>query len=265
MKFFKVYKVESKLRAKKDHGSFVLLPDRFGATYVLFCFFIARGFCFNFDLPDFKMDKPTKEQYQALHQAIRQKWEKQVSVYAAYNELKHEMDFNFSKKTVSRDYHKFSGETRRKDKSRQKLEDDDQKDTEKDDQTDDDDSSEKGDNQQTTKLKEFKRMAVLLHLKKTKMKAKTLAIVEALNTCFGPNFVTKAFVYKWAKRFKTGQVSVNSQPNVGRPKKISDEALEEFLKSNPDAKTKQIAEHFNVGQNLIRRRLNETGNKSRIG
>ncbi len=216
----------------------------------------------------------TTEQYKVLHAAIREKWQQGLSVNEAYSALQKEIFHSFSKKTVSRDYQKLNNNQNQMETDQENDTNDSDTDNSENDSDSDDENSEgeddsDGDEQvqaqmYAKKLKQTKRMAVLLRLQATNMTATNKDIFDGLNNFFGPNFVSLTFVKKWAKQFRDGQTSTSSQPRCGRERKVSDDDFDRYLQNNQDATSDQIAEHFGITSQCVSLRLKKIGYRSRI-
>lgn len=208
-----------------------------------------------------------KEQYAALHRAIRQKWEERKSVESAFTSLRSEFAFSFSRRTIERDYRKFKDERMDTSEIGETIDNQDS-DSDDEDTSDDSDESDDSDDDQQVKfnkqLKQTKRMCVLLRLQATNNTATNADIFQSLNDTFGNNFVTKSFVQFWASKFRNGQMTTSSQPRPGQKILVSETDFLEYTQSHPDATTEQMSSHFGVSKGCIRKRLKKLGYKSRI-
>jgi histone-lysine N-methyltransferase SETMAR len=92
-----------------------------------------------------------------------------------------------------------------------------------------------------------------------KQGSKSSECLKKMCDTLGCNIVKIRTMQKWYQRFKAGNYDLEDEERSGRPKEINDEAIVDFLVSNPSAASEDIAEELNCSSRGVRYRLDAMG------
>ncbi|KFD45502.1 hypothetical protein M514_13625 [Trichuris suis] len=80
-----------------------------------------------------------------------------------------------------------------------------------------------------------------------------------LRATYGDGVATAGMCRKWYKRFRSGDFHLYDKPRSGRPRKIENEDIEEFLSHYTSVTTREIAEGLHITGATVARRLRAMG------
>ena len=80
-----------------------------------------------------------------------------------------------------------------------------------------------------------------------------------LEKVFGEEAPSLSRVKRWFKKFRTGDGSIKDALRSGRPSKVLENELLEYLQSHPNSTTEHLAQHFCLDTYNIRRHLKKLG------
>ena len=101
------------------------------------------------------------------------------------------------------------------------------------------------------------KRCILLHCfleKKSPTKA-----LKHLDKIYGETMFTLSFIHRWYHRFRSGRFELNDQKRKGRPQKLENKKLIQFIEETPLALSSDIAEKFKVTVQSIYKRMKKLG------
>jgi len=82
---------------------------------------------------------------------------------------------------------------------------------------------------------------------------------------YGDDSTTKSTCDRWFVRFRSGDMSLQDKPRVGRPSTIDDDVVESLLRTNPRQTTRELAEQLDCAHGTVENHLHALGKIQKYG